>query len=70
MGVPRQMTDFEQEKARREAYPETDLLVGSTPDNSCAKVACPYCDTAVPLHLPHECPECGASFEVAVRWSR
>lgn len=60
------MTDWQEEKARREAFPETDLLVG--PEG--AQVACPYCDTGVYLHSPHSCPNCGASFEVSVRWSR
>jgi hypothetical protein len=64
------MSDWQEEKARREAYPETDLLVSTSPDNGCAAVACPYCDETVPLHSVHECVNCGATFDVSVRWSR
>lgn len=66
------MTDWKREKAKRDAYPETDLLVSSTHDNSCAAIACPYCDETIRLHGPHdyECHNCGASFDLRVRWSR
>ncbi len=66
------MTNWREQEARREAYPKTDLMVTSTHDNSCAAILCPYCDTEIRLHGPHdyECPTCGASFDLNVRWSR
>lgn len=58
--------DWVHEKAKRDAYPETDLLVGQEG----AMVSCPYCDTGNYLHQAHVCHTCGAEFEVDVRWSR
>lgn len=61
------MSDWRQREARRDAYPKTDLMVG--PDG--AHVVCPYCDESpIYLHLSHECHNCGASFDIDVRWSR
>jgi hypothetical protein len=47
------------------ALPQTELLVGGRG----LSARCPYCDTVVPLDGPHECPECGATADVSVRWS-
>lgn len=66
------MTDWQREEAKWDAYPETDLLVSSTPDSSCAAIACPYCDNTIRLHRPHDygCHRCGASFDLQIRWSQ
>ena len=48
------------------AHPSTELLVG----DEGAATPCPYCDTVVPLARAHVCPECGAEFDVKIRWRR